>query len=245
MPPDTAPPAKEQIRQFIAEGNLDAALPALRLAAQSLAAGNIENEITLLESRLAENRRNARLDTHDPALLSREQNNLSAAALELLLQLPDKAPDEPASLPGISEQTLKQHILVLTIGVKFSVFFWLHLHWQTKGFTNDQFTGVLSMLVPVLAAYTGLMFQDFLDHRHVRTATEHSKLQVRRSVQWTVYAVITAYGMALLAVIGFKARGEISYTQLSAIIAFVESAIGIYLARIVRTFFPDQKPIAS
>lgn len=245
MPPDATPPAKEQIRQFIAEGNLDAALPALRLAARGLSAGDIENEITLLESRLAENRRNARLDTHDPALLSREQNNLNAAALELLLQLPDEAPKKPALLPGISEQSLKQHILVLTIGVKLSAFFWLHLHWESKGFTNDQFTGVLSMLVPVLAAYTGLMFQDFLDHRHVTGVKEHPKGRVRRSVQWTIYAVIAAYGMALLAVIGFKAQGTISYTQLSAFIAFVESAIGIYLARIVRTFFPDQKPIAS
>lgn len=231
---------KNQIRQLIAEGNLDEALPKLHAAAEAVADTAAADETTLLQNRHAENQRKARQDTHDPAAIAREHNSIAADALALLKQLPD-APPQPAAAPkGIREQAMKQHILLLTFGVKAWVVVWLFNHWEAGGFSDDQFTGALTLLLPVMAAYTGLMFQDFLDHRHAQAGPAPASPRVRRSVQWTVYAVIIGYGLMLTAVIGAKPKG-MSYAQFSSALAFIESALGIYIARIVRTFFPEQK----
>lgn len=230
---------KTEIRQLLAAGRLAEALVELHTAAQSVAAGQAMAEATVLQARQAENQRQARQDTHDPADVARERNSITAAALALLQELPDEPPP-PAALPkGIPEQAMKQHILLLTLGVKAGLVLWLFTHWQAQGFSKDQFAGTLTLLVPVLAAYTGLMFQDFLDHRHAHTGPAPDGPRIRRSVQWAIYAVIIGYGLALAAAIGAKAQGLISYAQLSGVLALIESGLGIYLARIVRTFFPN------
>ncbi|MEQ1744063.1 MAG: hypothetical protein ABMA02_01440 [Saprospiraceae bacterium] len=232
---------KQTIRDHIAAGDLDAALAQLRIAAAALAAPpDLADEITVLEKRHAKNSRQARLKTRDPEAVDREDNSLADAVLELLRRLPD-APPLPTGRPtaGIGEQAMKQHILLLTVGVKAVVVLWLFTHWESRGFSDDQFTGTLTLLLPVLAAYAGLMFQDFLDHRHQpdELASRHGP-RIRRSVQWAIYAVILGYGLALVLAIGAKARGTLSYAQLAGAIALIESGLGVYLARIVRTFFP-------
>ena len=237
---------KAEIRQLIAEGELELALPRLHGAAQAVAAAAAADEATTLQARYAENQRKARQDTHDPAAVAREHNSITAAALALLQALPDEPPP-PAAVPkGIREQAMKQHILLLTLAVKAGVVLWLFTHWESGGFTSDQFAGTLTLLVPVLAAYTGLMFQDVLDHRHAHTGPPPATPRIRRSVQWTIYAVLIVYGLALVGVIGAKAQGLMSYAQLSGALALIEIVLGIYIARIVRTFFPsDSKTKAA
>lgn len=232
---------KQAVRDLLAAGDLEAALAQLRTAAEAVAAPPaVADEITLLEQRHARNRRQARLDTHDPKAIAREDNGIAEAVLDLLARLPDAPPPLAKRPQGITEQAMKQHILLLTIGVKAAVVLWLFTHWEAGGFSTDQFTGTLTLLLPVLAAYAGLMFQDFLDHRHHPDAPDApSGPRIRRSVQWAVYAVILGYGLALGLAIGAKARGAMSYAQLAAALALIESGLGVYLARIVRTFFPS------
>ncbi|MFN4081873.1 MAG: hypothetical protein ACK4NS_13325 [Saprospiraceae bacterium] len=215
---------KEEIRQLIAEGELSAALSALRSAARAASAADVEKDVAALAGRWEEIGESAS-DAATRAIISED-------ALKLLDRLPER---------GIGERTLKQHILWLTLGVKIWIFGCLYTHWESGGYSTDQFTGALALLIPVLAAYGGLMFQDFLDHRYVSVGVGVAEPRVRRSVQWTVYAVIAGYGLLLTLAIGAKARGVISYAQLSGALAFIESAIGIYVGRIVRVFFPEQK----
>lgn len=231
---------KIDIRQHIAEGDLEAALPALKAAAD-MAGPDASDTATLLEARLATLRRKAMEDTHEPAALDRERNAITTAALELLSTLPDAPPPPKARPRGLREQAMKQHILLLTLAVKAGVVLWLFTLWQSGGFLYDQFVGVLTLLVPVLAAYTGLMFQDFLDHRHTDAGSPREGPRIRPGVQWAVYAVIVGYGLALGTALGAKAEGLLSYTQLSGFLALIEGGLGVYIARIVRTFFPTDK----
>lgn len=232
---------KEAIKALIAQGKLDDALAQLREVAKSLSAHDVVDAVTVLEARLAENRQQANLNTHDPEDISRERNNISLAVLNILKQLPGEAASQSAPLKGVTEQTMKRHILALTLFVKMAVLAWLYNHWQSGGFSSDQFLGTLTVLLPILATYGGVMFKDFLDHRHVQSSEATIQPRIRRSVQWTVYAVISGYGLALCIAIGAKAQGSISYSGLSAVLALIESGLGIYLMHIVKAFFPQGK----
>lgn len=215
---------REIVRQLIAKGEIAAALSALQSAARAASVADVEKEAAALAARWKE--------SCEAATDAKTRESISAEALKLLRRLPAR---------GIGERTLKQQILLLTLGVKIWIFGWLYTHWESGGYSADQFTGAVTLLIPVLAAYAGLMFQDFLNHRHVLVGAGEAEPRVRRSVQWTVYAVIVGYGLLLTLAIGAKARGVISYGQLSGALAFIESAIGIYVGRIVHTFFPEQK----
>jgi hypothetical protein len=232
---------KQSVSDAVAASELGTALAKLREAATACSAPpDLLKEITLLEQRHANNRSQARKGTQEHKEIVREDNSIADAVLDLLGQLPETAPVPPAKPRGIAEQTLKLHILLLVMGVKLAVLAWLFTQWEAGGFSADQFTGTLTLLLPVLAAYAGTMFQDFLEHRHHAGAGAAAGPRVRRSVQWAVYAVILGYGLALWAAIGAKARGTLSYAQLASALALVESGLGVYLARIVRAFFQSK-----
>ncbi|NUQ23884.1 MAG: hypothetical protein HUU34_08015 [Saprospiraceae bacterium] len=232
---------KDEINQLIAKGKLEDALNRLGAAARSLSAHEAADAVTVLEARLADNRQKAILDTHDPDEISRERNSISVAALQILKNLPDEPLAQAPPAKGLTEQAMKAHIMALTFVVKIGVLLWLFNHWQSGGFSEDQFYGTLTLLIPVLAAYGAVMFQDFLDHRHHQLSAPQAQPRIRRSVQWTIYGVILGYGVALCIAIGAKAQGSIaSYAGFSGLLAIIESGLGIYLSRIVRTFFPEK-----
>lgn len=232
---------KDDIRQQLDAGDIESAILAMLKVAQVAAEADVKEAIVALRHRLRALQREAEEQQRPPEALAGDRDALTAAARELLERLPDTVPEPPRKSAGIAEQTLKYHILLLTLGVKVWVLVWLFNHWESGGFSADQFAGTLTLLVPVLAAYTGLMFQDFLEHRHAHAEAAPESPRVHRKVQWTIYAVIIAYGLALTLAIDAKVRGQLSYAQLSGALAFIESALGIYIARIVRTFFQESK----
>lgn len=240
------PMKKDDIRQQLDSGDIESAVSAMHTMAQAAAAAEVKEAIAALRRRLRALQRQVAGEQCPPEELARERDALAGAARELLERLPDSVPQLPRRPAGIAEQKLKYHILLLTLGVKVWVVVWLFNHWESGGFSADQFAGALTLLVPVLAAYTGVMFQDFLEHRHASAAESAPESpRVRRGVQWTIYAFILAYGLALTLAIDAKVRGQLSYAQLAGALAFIESALGIYIARIVRTFFPEPKSKSS
>ena len=228
---------KEAIRQLIGQGDLDKALTAMDAWAHQTLATQYLNEITLLSGRLETIDAQERKDTHDPDDIQRERNQIGEAALDLLGRLPDAPPPPARKKKGIRERTLKQHILFLLIGIKVVVLGWLYTQWESGGFSMDQFTGTLTLLIPVLATYAGLMFQDFLDNRFVSEDAQDHSPRVKRSVQFTIYGILFVYGIVLINLIGMKAQGVLSFAQMATFFTLAESFIGVYLSRIVKTFF--------
>ncbi len=228
---------KEQIIQLIGQGELERALAATEEWVRQTQALQHLGDITLLSGRLQAAERQELRDTQSPEALQRERNQIAESMLELLERLPDAPPAPAKKKGGIRERALKQHILFLLIGIKAVVLGWLYTHWESGGFSMDQFTGALTLLVPVLVTYAGLMFQDFLDNRHVSEGKDENSPLVKRSVQLTIYAIMLAYGIILISLIGMKARGTVSFAQMAAFFTLAESFIGVYLGRIVKTFF--------
>lgn len=142
---------------------------------------------------------------------------------------------------GISELKIKRHILFLMMSIKIVTVLFLFNHLQSGGFSSEQFTSALGLLVPVLTAYTSLIFNDFVDHRFLR---EDTSPLVRRSFQWVVYVVFFIYGWVLWLLPDMKARGDISFQFYTNCLTLTESGLGIYVGYIVSELFkkPSSPP---
>ena len=233
----------EDLRKMISDGRIEAALEQMTAKSGAFNDPLLTDAVTLLSARMRILKHNTLSDTVSHEDTNRERNKITEGVLELLPRfenVPATATQKP--ITGITEQHLKQHILFLTLIVKGMVLVWLVTQYQAGGYSQDQFTGILTLLVPILVTYAGLMFQDFLDHRYVVVAGNPvHQVRIRRSVQWTIYTVILIYGFTLCTVIGMKPAGTINFSQLSTVLALVESFLGIYLSRIVRTFFKEKE----
>lgn len=234
---------KDQIRILIAEGNLEEALGQLQSLAASLPIDEFQDEITLLQTRFAIQQRKARRNTDSPEQLERNHNQLAEATLEVLRHIPDAASFDKKyqKSMGIREQNLKRHIFLLLILVKAVIFIWLFTHWESKGFLTDQFIGTLVLFFPVMITYFGLMFQDFLEYRHAHNLYRNKK-RVSKNLQWLVYTLILAHGLALWILIGMKAKGTLPFSWFAVLSALVESGLGLFLGKMVR-FFVESSPL--
>lgn len=193
---------KEKLRRLVAQGRLEEALQRLFRLPNPTPSGELHKQGILLSSKLEQYEQNQRLGSVDYDHLARTRINIEKALLDLVDEL-DTAGQEAGSsepLPGIREQVLKSHILWIMLVVKLLVIIYLVTQWEAGGFTNDQFIGTLSLLVPVFATYTGLMFKDSVQHRHLKAITANEP-QVSRRFQWTAYLVPAAYLIALIVVI--------------------------------------------
>jgi hypothetical protein len=170
---ETTPPAlREEIKALrlqIAQGQLEAVLD--RLLVLTEARPDLHKEAVLLSSRYRDVRQDERTGTEDYDDLARSQLRISAAALDLFDALPEKRKDLPSGKPakprGLSEHTLKLHLLLLLLGAKVLLIGRLFVEWEAGGFSTDQFISTLTLLIPIFATYTGLMVKDLVQRRHI------------------------------------------------------------------------------
>jgi hypothetical protein len=251
---------KENLRRLVAQGAVEEAIQHLLSVTQSNPTGGLHKQAILLSSKQEQYERDQRLGTQDYDDLARTRINIEKALLDLGDELPDQTAGgdgqktaKPKRPRGIRERTLKSHILWIMLVVKIIVILYLVTQWEAGGFTNDQFIGTLSLLVPVFATYTGLMFKDSVQHRYA-DAIIVKEPRVSRRFQWTAYLVLAAYLIALIVVIrlhplGILSSGETdtayysnseSYQRMTGLLALVESALGVYVGQIVFALFKKE-----
>ncbi len=222
------------LRQAIAAGDLRAALDRLLTYTEG---HPLHDEAVMLAGKLTEYERDARQGTESYDDLSRTQARISEALLELVAELPATGADgKPAPPAGIAEGRLKMHLLFILFVAKALVVGRLFTEWEAGGYSTEQFIATLSLLVPVFATYTGIMFKEVVRSRHLgRRAAD--TVRVRRSFQWTAYAVCLAYFLAIWTLIGMKPQGTLAYGQMTGLLATVESGLGVYVGHIVFALF--------
>ena len=144
----------------------------------------------------------------------------------------------PVKQKGISEQRLKKHVLFLIFLLKVFIIGFLFTHWETGGFSTDQFMGVLSLLIPLFTTYTALMIRDFVKNRHIAL---HGTLRVSRAFQITTYLILITYGAGFFIILGLKPRGIISFQQMSVFLTLLEAGLGVYIGKIVFAMFNEEE----
>lgn len=154
---------------------------------------------------------------------------------------PVAPPPQPKTVP---EATLKRRLLFLMLVIKLLVIAWLFTHWEAGGFTTDQFTGTLGLLIPVFTTYTGVMIREVIEGSKSQPpapAETPAPPARSRSFQWLAFGVLLAYGLALLLIIGLRPRGVISYAQMNTFLTLLEAGFGLYVGRIIFSLFKQSE----
>ncbi len=234
---------KQEFYQLVADGRLREVLDQLLLETSEQPA--LHREVILQSQRYSAYERDVRMGTEDYDDLNRTSARITEAVLELIEELPGPDGEQRKRVSKkqeISEKSLKFHLLLLLLGSKLAVIFWLWIQWETGGFTTDQFISTLSLLVPVFATYTGLMIKDLFNQQK-NNGNGRTDRYLPRSLQWTGYIVCALYLLVICFIIGLPPQGKLSYQQMTGMLALAESALGMYVGTIVFSLFKRGKGV--
>ena len=116
---------------------------------------------------------------------------------------------------------------------------WLYTHFESGGYSKDQFLGLMGVMIPVFTTYTGVMFKEFVDRRH---GHEDKGLRVSRTFQLVSYGVLLFYGIICMFILGLKPKGTWEYGQISTWLTLLEAGLGVYVGRLIFTLFGNKEP---
>jgi hypothetical protein len=153
---------------------------------------------------------------------------------------PESQPAPPPKPKTVPEAKLKRRLLYLMLAIKLVVIGWLFTEWQSGGFSADQFSGTLGLLIPVFTTYTGVMIREVIELSQADPQAQPAPAeqpQRSRSFQWLAFGVLAAYGLGLLLIISLRPQGVISYAQMNTFLTLLEAGFGIYVGRIVFSLF--------
>jgi hypothetical protein len=233
---------KSQIRELIADNQTEEALQALLKATAGEALLNFHNEGVALVARFNQYREDRRLGIADYDDLARTKIKINLALLDLISKLPsEETVQQSKKKPGIRESTLKRHVLRIMVASKVLILGFLFILWDAGGFTDDQFIGTATLLVPLFTAYTVLMVRDATKYRYVGIAPEVTEMLVTHRFKWMAYFTLIGYTLAIALVLYLKPPGIFDYKQMSGMLTLVETGIGVYVGEIVFALFKKSK----
>lgn len=196
-------------------------------------------ELVILQSAQYQHYRKLVLEnTQDYGDLVRTRNKVNLALLQLADDLPADAPipELPATEApqGVSENRLKNRLLWLVAIAKLLVIGFTFTLYESGSFSSDQFMATVTLLVPIFVTYLSLMFKDQIERRHTIV---HPDKHVTRQFERMAYGLVLAYTFLLLFVINLRGPGTISFNQMNAMLALVESGLGVYVTQVIFTVF--------
>jgi hypothetical protein len=239
---------KTELRQLLAIDQVEEVIEKMLNRTEAQELSDLHDRIVLQSSRFATLKQKQEIGDTDFDDLVRYKISITNSLLELIREMPEQtgSDEKPAqaarsTLKGISEQTLKNHILILLLSEKLMVIIFLFTIWESGAFTNEQFIGLVGLLIPVFGTYLTIIFKDTVKHRHLdRPATAK---RVSRSFQRTTYFILIAYFFALVIVINLRGRGILTeFGQMSTLLALIETGLGVYIGQIITGLFGKNEP---
>jgi hypothetical protein len=223
------------IRQQIADGELAPALRAALDHAEKSGIAETVNTLTGLSAGLEQTRQLWNTGQLNFEEYSRQHARYTQSLLHCLDRLPEH-PNPAAARRMLPEDTFKKRLLWMLALGKLLVLGRLGYHWSTGGFNDDQGWACMGILAPTLAGYLYIVLDDYL-----RAHKEQAPVAVRYVsgplVQF-VWIIIPAYMLALIFLMEKKVMPpHLSFTQMTAGFALVETVLGGYVSRVVSAFF--------
>ena len=226
------------IRQLVAGGELAPALQeALRYAEKSGVA-DTANALTALSAQVENTRQLWNTGQLSFDEYARQHARFTQSLLDGLQHLPEQ-PTPAAAKRMIREEAFKKRLLWMLALGKLLVLSRLGYHWSTGGFNDEQGWACIGILAPTLAGYLYMVLDDYL-RAHKNHQTPPVRYVSGPLVQFA-YLLIPLYIVALIFLIEKKVMPPgLSFTQLTAGFALVESVLGGYVSRVVSAFFKSE-----
>jgi len=245
---------KSDILTLLAADEIRPALDLLSAGAKLLDNNDLQQELVLLYSQYENLQRDKRANTIGQDELRRTRNQLKQALISLTSDaFPDEIPTgpptaeaAPAKQSGLSETAFKRQIFFFMLATKIAVIGWVLFHKSSGGFTSGEALATISLLLPAFTAYTSIMLGDFLKKRHRPALPGTLEPSVGSTVRLAAWVVFPVYLLALLWIIGAKAEGSLAdepqanYENMTAWLAIIESAFGVYVGQIVHAVFKGE-----
>jgi len=223
-----------EIRRQISDGAIESALDAALDYAEKSGVSAAVNSITALQARLAQTRQLWNTGQLDFENYTREHARITHGALAALDLLP-QTPTPKAASRMIREDRFKARLLWMLLVGKFLVLGRLSYHWSTGGFNDEQGWACMGILAPTLAGYLYIVLDDYLRaHKNPETSVRYVSGPLVRMV----WILIPGYILALVFLMEKKVMPpHLSFMQMTAGFALVESVLGGYVSRVVSAFF--------
>ena len=238
-----------EIKELLANNKLKRVLEHLLEVTKDLGNGHLYNQVVVQSAKYKQYTRMKALGSHAFDDVTRTWSNITLALLDIINALPNDLSEEvkKSKTYGISERSLKKQIFRLLAGGKLLVVFYVFFLYQTgTGFTFLGVTTVLAIIIPVLATYLGIVYEDVLKNRYPAKQVD---FRLDPSVRTTAYFFFTIYFGAIFLALYFHGIGIIpdhglktnngfpDYKNLMGVLALIESFIGGYIGILVTTLF--------
>ncbi len=227
---------KKKLRLLIAENELEKAIKNVVKYTEGISDSSWHNEAVALSSQYAAYEHDLRMGAKSDAELKRNRNKVVGNMLGLVDDLPVlEANGEVGQKEGITEGRLKVWIGILLFAGKSGLILWVLFHLQTGGFSRTEARYTIGYLIPLFAAYLGVIVQENVRNRFRRNGKQ---ALINKSLVWLTFTLIPAYLIAFYMTISARARGDISSTEeLTTWLVIIESGLGIYVGTIVFELF--------
>jgi hypothetical protein len=138
------------------------------------------------------------------------------------------------------ESTLRNRISIFLIVSHVLIFLLLIAAFVIGGLTQNEFTTALSVVVPMLAALTGLAIG------YVTTVKKKSQLsafseELAGVYVFTSFLLPIVFVLAVAAMVVVKAVNYVSFEQFKIILAAVETTFGAYTGKVMASLFEKQQ----
>jgi Effector-associated domain 11 len=242
---------KSELLALVAADEIAPALELCGRSAEALKQEDTAEEILLLRSQWEGLDKEERANTRPKTDLALDRNKVKRALIALAMKLPEDLPiategsKSAAAAPktGVSEERFKRQIFFFMLAAKCWIVYWIVFHKNSGGFSSGEALATISLLLPAFTAYTTVMLSDFIRHRRKPELPKGFEPRVSRTLQRISWIVFPVYVLALHSIIGSKAAGTLAdeaqanYESMTAWLAIVESAFGIYVGQIIHEVF--------
>jgi len=236
-------------KKMLAQDRLELLVEQLTERTESIGNGDLYNRVLIQAGKHKRNKEQGLQGTVDYDDVTRTHNNIRVALLDIINDLPKDAESTGKDKKqwGVSEQSVKREIFwFLAIGKLAVIWFAFFLYSTSTGFTYQGFLLVLGIIVPTLAAYLGLIYEDILNKRH---AQAYKDFRINKSVRSSSRFFFMLYFTMLISALYWHGVGIIpdsgninnegrpNYENLTALLTLLESFVGGYLAILVKKLF--------
>lgn len=240
---------RRDFKKMLTQDRLEQLVKELTQRTEQLGNGALYNRILLQAGKYQRNQKQHIEGTVDYDDITRTHNNIRVALLDIINDLPVETEGDTSEKQqwGVSEQKIKREIFwFLALGKLLVIWFAFFLYSTGTGFTYQGFLLVLGIIIPTLAAYLGMIYEDLLNNRHEQNYKDFRiSKSVRSSARFffglyflMLFSALYLHGVGVIPDSGIiNDDGKPNYENLTALLTLIESFVGGYIAVLVTKLF--------